>query len=82
MFDAIEKIRQEMDVAKAQLEAARKAKQTALKVLSNNEILALMERIEYQRGRVEMAALLMSRIAKDMRQDAAEDAWRRKHAAV
>ena len=79
MVEAIEKIRGELLIAQAQLAAARKAKAGA-SGLGNVELIALIERVEYFRGRVDMAALLMAKIGRGMRQDAAEEAWRRAYA--
>lgn len=77
MFNAIEKINAELLVAQAQLLASRKAK-AAAGDSSNAELLALIERVEYFRGRVDMAALLHMKLVKSMRQEASEDAWRRR----
>lgn len=77
MYEITAAIRREALVARAQLDAS-KAATAAGGEKTNAEMLNLIERREYHRGRVDMAAFILGLIAREMRQDAAEDAWKRR----
>lgn len=77
MYEITAAIRREAMVARAQLDATKGAAAAAGEKTSA-EMLNLIERKEYHRGRVDMAAFILGMIAREMRQDAAEDAWKRR----
>lgn len=76
-IECLDAINKELTVAKAQLEAALRAKKECNSG-SSEELLARIERFQYCRGRVDMAALISARVTRIMRQDAAAEAWSRR----
>lgn len=80
-IECLDAINNELTVAKSQLEAALKAKKESNNG-SSEELIARIERFQYCRGRVDMAALISARVTRIMRQDAASEAWRRRNSGA